>query len=75
MQATAETQEAQEDEGLVLLRRIHELEDEVGYWISQAGHGYGRRGNAYKFTPDFLRKQDRVVPVDIPPVAAQMPDD
>ena len=58
-------QEAQEDEGLVLLRRIHELEDEVGYWRSLAGHGYGRRGNAYKFTPAFLRKQDRVVPVDI----------
>ena len=71
---SGEPQEA-EDDGLVLSRRIRELEDEVGYWRSQAGHGFGRRGNAYKFTPDFLRKQDRVVPVDIPPVAAQMPDD
>lgn len=73
MQAPAEAQETEaEDEGLVLLRRIHELEGDVDYWRSLAGWGYGRRGNAYK--RDVAPKP--IVPaIDIPPVAAQMRDD
>ena len=75
MQANAEAQAQEaEDEGLVLLRRIHELEDEVALRSRNISYGYVRGRGLPKPETGSIAPKPRVAPIDIPPVAAQMGD-
>ena len=63
-----------EDEGLVLLRRIHELEDEVALRSRNISYGYVRGRGLPKPETGSIAPKPRVPAIDIPPVAAQMGD-
>ena len=73
MQAVAEaTQETEaEDEGLVLLRRVHELEDDIAVMhmerMRRESWGYLRKGNAYKDRPKIDMRKERVEALDVSP--------
>ena len=81
MQANAveEAQEAEDfkdacERGLVLLRRIHELEDEVALRSRNISFGYVRGRGLPKPETGSIAPKPRVPAIDIPPVAAQMGD-
>lgn len=68
MQAPAEaTQETEaEDEGLVLLRRIHELEDEVALRTRNISFGYVR-GRGFPKAGTAVLPRPRVEALDVSP--------
>ena len=84
MQAPAEAAQAQEaeEEGLVLLRRVRELEDEtdklrldIQRLRSNQSFGYVRGRGMIQPKSGMVLPPKPVIPaLDIPPVAAQMPD-